>query len=79
MRTWWRERDRRRYVVVLFGLTEERPPADNVGRLFERFLQRKPSADEISMAKDLVATRGRQGYEDLQWLLVNKVEFVFNY
>jgi hypothetical protein len=60
-------------------LAEDRPAAANVTRLFERILQRRPSADELAMAADLVATRGRQGYEDLQWLLVNKVEFVFNY
>lgn len=55
------------------------PAADTITRLFERFLQRYPSREELAMAKDLVATRGRQGYEDLQWLLLNKVEFVFNY
>lgn len=60
-------------------LDGERPPAETITRLFERFLQRHPSQDELAMAKDLVATRGRQGYEDLQWLLLNKVEFVFNY
>lgn len=64
----------------LAKLLDQKPaPEDAVTRLFERFLQRKPAAHEIAMAKDLVATRGQQGYEDLQWLLINKVEFVFNY
>jgi hypothetical protein len=60
-------------------LDEKLSPDENVGRLFERFLQRRPAPGELAMSKDLVATRGRQGYEDLQWLLLNKVEFVFNY
>ncbi len=60
-------------------LDEKRPADENVARLFTRFLQRQPAANELAMSKDLVATRGKQGYEDLQWLLLNKVEFVFNY
>ena len=60
-------------------LDEKRPVDENVERLFMRFLQRQPAANEVAMSKDLVATRGQQGYEDLQWLLLNKVEFVFNY
>ena len=52
---------------------------DKVRQLFERFLSRKPSAEELATAKDLVATSNRKGYEDLQWLLMNKLEFLFNY
>jgi hypothetical protein len=50
-----------------------------IERLFERFLTRKPSSQELALAKDLVATSGRAGYEDLQWLLMNKLEFLFQY
>jgi hypothetical protein len=50
-----------------------------IERLFERFLVRKPTREELALAKDLVATDRRRGFEDLQWLLLNKVEFVFNY
>ena len=61
----------------------DRKPAtadeDAIGEIFERFLLRKPTAGEAAMAKDLIQTRGRKGYEDLQWLLINKVEFIFNY
>jgi hypothetical protein len=52
---------------------------EKVTRLFERFLSRKPAAEELAMAKDMVLTDGRKGYEDLQWLLMNKLEFLFNY
>jgi hypothetical protein len=31
------------------------------------------------MGRKLLAANRRQGAEDLQWLLVNKLEFVFNY
>ena len=51
----------------------------NVTELFERFLSRKPNREELNSAKDLVATSNRKGYEDLQWLLMNKLEFLFNY
>lgn len=51
---------------------------EKITQLFERFLSRKPDPEELAMAKDLVAS-GRNGYEDLQWLLMNKLEFLFNY
>ena len=50
-----------------------------ISQLFERFLVRQPTREEMAWAKDLLATGGRRAYEDLQWLLINKVEFVFNY
>jgi hypothetical protein len=31
------------------------------------------------MARSLVSENRKQGFEDLQWLLVNKVDFIFNY
>ncbi len=66
----------------LAQLLDRQPaPAEEpaVSELFERFLLRKPTAAEAAMAKDLIQTSGRKGYEDLQWLLINKVEFIFNY
>jgi len=44
-----------------------------VDKLFWRFLQRSPQPDEKRMAMQIA------NHEDLQWLLVNKVEFLFNY
>ncbi|MFN7939619.1 MAG: DUF1553 domain-containing protein [Bryobacteraceae bacterium] len=60
-------------------LQRKQPDETNVTELFERFLSRKPTREELASAKDLTATGGRKGYEDLQWLLMNKLEFLFNY
>jgi hypothetical protein len=49
-----------------------------ITRLFERFLVRRPTPAELAHAKEVVAS-GSEGWEDLQWLLVNKVEFVHNF
>ncbi|MBI3684599.1 MAG: DUF1553 domain-containing protein [Acidobacteria bacterium] len=52
---------------------------EKITQLFERLLMRKPAPEEMAMAKDLVRSDGRKGYEDLQWLLMNKLEFLFQY
>ena len=50
-----------------------------VESLFWRFLTRGPEAHEQDAALTLLADRGREaGGEDLQWLLMNKVEFFFH-
>jgi hypothetical protein len=49
-----------------------------IDRLFERFLIRNPTTDELAQSKDIVKSRAN-GWEDLQWLLVNMVEFVHNF
>jgi hypothetical protein len=59
-------------------LKQELPEEEKIGRLFERFLVRRPTPAELVQAKQLV-TSGSDGWEDLQWLLVNKVEFVHNF
>jgi hypothetical protein len=51
---------------------------ERIGRLFQRFLIRNATPEEVSQAKDVVKS-GDKGWEDLQWLLVNKVEFVHNF
>ena len=51
---------------------------EKITRLFQRFLVRQPSASEVAQAKQVIAG-GSEGWEDLQWLLVNKVEFVHNF
>ena len=54
--------------------------AELAERLFWRFLTRPPDAEERDQALTLLAERGSEpGGEDLQWLLMNKVEFLFNY
>lgn len=54
------------------------PDAEKVTALFERFLVRPPDAREMAFARDVLAKPGK-GLEDLQWLLVNKLEFLHNY
>ncbi|MBK5295097.1 MAG: DUF1553 domain-containing protein [Acidobacteriia bacterium] len=58
---------------------ESSPDADRITALFQRFLVRAPRQEELAQAKDIIATSGARGWEDLQWLLINKVEFLFNY
>jgi hypothetical protein len=63
----------------LAGLLRESLPDDGkIARLFQRFLVRRPTSLETTQAKRIVAG-GPKGWEDLQWLLVNKVEFVHNF
>lgn len=48
-------------------------------RLFWQFLTRAPDAEEKDAALTLLAERGpAPGGEDLQWVLVNKLEFLFS-
>jgi hypothetical protein len=54
------------------------PEEEKVSRLFQRFLMRRPTTDEVSQGVSVVK-RAATGWEDLQWLLVNKVEFVHNF
>lgn len=56
-------------------------PGDDeiIAKLYLRFLTRPPGAEETARAKELVAKDRKRGFEDLQWILVNKVEFLFNY
>ena len=50
-----------------------------VEALFWQFLTREPDEGERRAALDLLAERGRAaGGEDLQWVLMNKMEFLFN-
>ena len=63
----------------LAGLLKLDVPVDEkISRLYQRFLVRRPSPAEVATAKEVVAS-GPEGWEDLQWLLVNRVEFVHNF
>jgi hypothetical protein len=52
---------------------------ETITERFERFLVRRPDAREMAFAKDMFQTNPAKALEDLQWLLVNKLEFLFNY
>ncbi len=60
-------------------LQTAQPEEEKITLLFERFLSRKPNAEELASARELIAANPRKGWEDLQWLLMNKLEFLFNY
>jgi len=59
-------------------LKQDLPEDEKIARLFQRFLMRAPAPAELTQAKTVIKT-GTPGWEDLQWLLVNKVEFVHNF
>ena len=52
---------------------------EKITRLFQRFLVRSPAKEELVDARRVVSGAGGKGWEDLQWLLVNKVEFIHNF
>lgn len=50
-----------------------------VEKLFLQFLSRRPTAEERTQAAELLAKKGQhEGGEELQWALLNKLEFIFN-
>ncbi len=50
-----------------------------VQSLYWQFLTRSPSAVETQAALELIAQRGSEAAgEDLQWILMNKIEFLFH-
>lgn len=67
------------YLSRMLHMQPSMTDAQLIERLFQRFLVRNPSSEELALVKDLIATDRKRGFEDLQWLLLNKVEFVFNY
>ena len=55
------------------------PAEQRIDKLFYRFLLRAPAPEERRLSLAVVASGEPNAYEDLQWLLVNKVEFLFHY
>jgi hypothetical protein len=50
-----------------------------IDELFLATLSRPPVAEEKEVAESWLAKSRRQGAEDLHWVLLNKLDFVFNY
>jgi hypothetical protein len=66
------------YLGRLLG-SEKWSDSQLVDKLFRRFLLRLPTQEEKQVALELLSAKGqRTGGEDLQWGLLNKVEFIFN-
>ena len=63
----------------LAGLLKQQiPDEEKITHLFQRFLVRQPTPAELAQARNVVKS-GTKGWEDLQWLLINEVEFVHNF
>jgi len=76
-----REKVKARRGSHLARLLERQPPLSDdqmTEQLYLRFLSRLPEPDEAAMAKELLHKDRGRGLEDLQWVLMNKVEFLFN-
>ncbi|MFN0119465.1 MAG: DUF1549 and DUF1553 domain-containing protein [Blastocatellia bacterium] len=56
-----------------------KPAADIVDELYLATLSRRPLPEEKKIAVEWLTQDRRQGAEDLQWGLLNKLDFVFNY
>ena len=57
----------------------DKPNAAIVDELYLATLSRPPRADEKQVAVAWLEADRKQGAEDLQWALLNKLDFVFNY
>ena len=61
-------------------LREQTEPGKIIEGLYLATLSRFPDADELATASSLMRSLGNQrGAEALQWALLNKLEFIFNY
>ena len=60
-------------------VTSSKSSAEIVDQLYLATLSRPPLPEEKRTAVGWLETDRRQGTEDLQWALLNKLDFVFNY
>ena len=68
------------YLGKLLNQEPKLSEEDIAEDLFLRFLSRWPTEEEKSQSVQLLAERGRlEGGADLQWVLMNKLDFIFNY
>jgi hypothetical protein len=50
-----------------------------IEELFLASLTRRPTADEVEVAKRVIAKNRKTGPENLQWALLNSTEFLVNH
>ena len=62
-------------------VTGDRPPAENIDRLYLTTLARRPTAAETTRLTDYVgkAAEARTAYGDILWALLNSSEFTLNH
>ena len=57
----------------------DKPNAEIIDTLYLATLSRPPRPEETQLALSWLDADRQQGAEDLQWSLLNKLDFVFNY
>ena len=61
-------------------LDQTSDPATIIEELYLETLSRYPRADEVAVLLPILATQGNsEGSESIQWILINKLDFIFNY
>jgi len=65
--------------VQLLVETYKNDPARVVDELFLGTLNRPPTGEEKDIAMQAVSQNLKDGAENLQWALINHVEFLFNH
>jgi streptogramin lyase len=60
-------------------LKDARDDRSLVERLYLTTISRKPTAPEFQVALEAIAADRKRGAENLQWVLINSPEFLFNY
>jgi len=60
-------------------LKSGKPDDAMIEELFLSTLSRRPNAEEVEVAKRIIATDKKVGLEDIQWALLNTTEFLVNH
>ena len=55
------------------------PDEEIVEELFLASLSRRPTADEVQVAKHVIAENRKTGVENIEWALLNSTEFLVNH
>ena len=85
MRTLFQETDQLLTQMVVFRvfqqlLARNSSAQTNIQELFMNTLSRAPSSEELAYFTAVFQQQGnRFGAEGLQWTLLNKIDFLFNY
>ncbi|MCS6884850.1 MAG: DUF1553 domain-containing protein [Acidobacteriota bacterium] len=60
-------------------LAAHKDDTEFINELFLTVLSRKPSTSELEQARGMLAKNRTSGAEDLLWVLLNKIDFIYNY
>ena len=62
-------------ILANKGMTDD----NLIEELFLGTVSRYPTASELAASRAALKTNRTQGAENLQWVLLNKVDFLYNY